>query len=138
MKINKIIALLFVCVAIAASLPARAQNVTYTLVGWSIPATAQYCSLPGNSCSPTTISGTITTDGTLGGLTAANIVDWNVSVPDYAISVTTTYNPSNSSINLGSNDGPTGGVSAVNTSNGGALVATTTGGQSGPPASGAR
>jgi len=55
---------------------------------------------PGN---PLGITGVITTDGTIGFLSAANIVDWNLTIPATNGGVTFTLNVGNSSLSLGSN-----------------------------------
>ncbi|MGO9991141.1 MAG: VPLPA-CTERM sorting domain-containing protein [Steroidobacteraceae bacterium] len=87
---------------------AGASPITYTINDVLIPGGPVQ---PGGGNQPTSIAGTITTDGTIGTLTSADIIGWNFSVVDYANSVTLSYNPSNSYIGAS-------GLSAI----GGALV----------------
>ena len=65
------------CAAIVASILGVASanaDITYTLV----PDTCVSCGVGGASGDSVTLSGSITTDGTIGSLSAANILSWNL------------------------------------------------------------
>ena len=80
----------------------HASEITYTLDTYFIPTGPVQ---PGGSSTPTSISGTVTTDGCIGNCSTSDIVSWNVSVPDYANSVTTTFTNANSFVAPGDVNG---------------------------------
>jgi hypothetical protein len=84
--------LLFAAVVAPAGL--RADDIQYTLVNFSLPLG-----------SVGSVSGTITTDGTLGSINAANIVNWNII--DTSSSTSLDLTPSNSTVVTVAPDGLT-------------------------------